>query len=115
MKYDVKQDRLVPTDALMNGDSEIMKDIAANVRGWAGNWDAVWDNVLLRQQIKQYTVDAALTTGKQEILEAEFTVKSNNAFHQISDKVSRQEGIPKGDLVFKEWKHWFDEEVSLLA
>ncbi|HDL02476.1 MAG TPA: hypothetical protein ENH20_01430, partial [Candidatus Pacearchaeota archaeon] len=53
MKYDVKDDKMKPTDDLMNGDSEVMKDIASNVKGWAGDWDAVWDNVVLRQNIKQ--------------------------------------------------------------
>ncbi|MBW2647962.1 MAG: type II/IV secretion system ATPase subunit, partial [Deltaproteobacteria bacterium] len=56
MKYDVKEDIMKPTDDLINGDSEIMKGIAANVKGWAGDWDAVWDNVVLRQKIKQEVV-----------------------------------------------------------
>ena len=110
MKYDVSQDKILPTSDLMNGDSEIMKDIAANVKGWAGDWDAVWDNVVLRAKIKQETVDFAEKFGRPELLEGDFTVMSNNAFHQISDEVTSDVGTPKSDLVFPKWKRWLEEE-----
>jgi type IV secretory pathway ATPase VirB11/archaellum biosynthesis ATPase len=114
MKYDVKRDKLEVTDDLINGDSEIMKDIASNVKGWAGDWDAVWDNVLLRAKIKQETVDFSIRENLPEILEGEFTVMSNNAFHQISDEVTEDVGVPKGDIVFPKWKRWLESEVKKL-
>jgi len=114
MKYDVKEDKMKPTDDLMNGDSEIMKDIASNVKGWAGNWDAVWDNVVLRQNIKQEAVDFSEKMEMPELLEGEFTVKSNNAFHQISDEVVRDVGLPVGDMVFPKWKRWLERESKKL-
>jgi hypothetical protein len=98
----------------MNGDSEIMKSIAANVKGWAGDWDAVWDNVMLRAKIKQETVDCAERVELPEILEGEFTVNSNNAFHRISAEVVRDVGVPKSDLVFPKWKRWLEREVEKL-
>ncbi len=110
MKYDVKEDKILPTDDLINGDSEIMKDIASNVKGWAGDWDAVWDNVTLRAKIKQESVDFAEKVGNPDLLEGDFTVMSNNAFHQISDEVTRDVGIPKGDQVFPKWKRWLERE-----
>jgi hypothetical protein len=110
MRYDVKEDKIVPTDDLINGDSEIMKDIASNVKGWVGDWDAVWDNVMLRAKIKQETVDFSERMGLPDILEGEFTVKSNNAFHQISDEVTVDIGLPVGDVVFPKWKRWLEEE-----
>ncbi len=112
MKYDVKEDMLKPTEDLINGDSEIMKDIASNVRGWAGNWDAVWDNVLLRQDIMQELVDYSKKIRKPEILEAEFNVKSNNAFHQISNKMTKEFGLPLREKVFPEWKKWLEKEAK---
>lgn len=115
MEYDVNEDRLKPTDDLINGESEIMKEIAANVKGWAGNWDAVWDNVVLRQKIKQETVDVSRRLNLPEVLEAEFTIKSNNAFHQISDKVTKEVGLPKSEIVFSEWKRWLDKEIKTLS
>ena len=51
-----KTDQLEPTDALINGDSEILKAIAGNVKDWAGNWDAVWDNIMLRGKVKEAIV-----------------------------------------------------------
>jgi archaeal flagellar protein FlaI len=114
MKYSVEEDIMKPTDDLMNGDSEIMKDIAANVKGWAGNWDAVWDNVILRQKIKQETVDFSDKVNMPELLEGEFTVKSNNAFHQISDEVTEEVGLPMSDRVFPKWKRWLEKESKRL-
>jgi archaeal flagellar protein FlaI len=110
MKYDVEADIMKPTDDLINGDSEIMKSIASNVKGWAGNWDAVWDNVVLRQKIKQETVDFSEKMKIPELLEAEFTVKSNNAFHQISDEVAEEVGLPTSERVFPKWKRWLEKE-----
>ena len=95
MKYDVNTDRLEPTDDLINGDSEIIKMIAGNVKGWAGNWNNVWDNIKLRQMIKEELVNFSEKINNPDILEAEFVMKSNNAFHQISNKVSEEVGIPK--------------------
>lgn len=110
MKYDVNTDRLEPTDDLINGDSEIIKMIAGNVKGWAGNWNNVWDNIKLRQMIKEELVNFSEKTNNPDILEAEFVMKSNNAFHQISNKVSEEVGIPKSDIVFPKWKIWLDSE-----
>jgi archaeal flagellar protein FlaI len=115
MKYDVKEDKLKPSDDLINGDSEIMKDIASNVKGWAGDWDAVWDNVVLRQKIKEETVSFAERMKNPELLEAEFTVKSNNAFHQISDKVGEEIGLPTSERVFPAWKKWLEKESKKLG
>ena len=114
MKYDVEADIMRPSDDLINGDSEIMKEIASNVKGWAGNWDAVWDNVILRQKIKQETVDFAEKMNMPEILEADFTVKSNNVFHQISDKVTKEIGLPTSEVVFPKWKRWLERESKKL-
>jgi type IV secretory pathway ATPase VirB11/archaellum biosynthesis ATPase len=114
MKYNVKKDKLEPSDDLVNGDSEIIKDIASNVKGWAGNWDAVWDNVILRQKIKQESVDFAVKTQNLDLLEAPFTVKSNNAFHQISEKVREEIGLPVSDRVFSEWKKWLEKNSKRL-
>jgi type IV secretory pathway ATPase VirB11/archaellum biosynthesis ATPase len=110
MKYNVKEDKLEPTDDLINGDSEIMKSIASNVKGWAGDWDAVWDNVVLRQKMKQEVVDFAERVGTPELLEAAFTVKSNNSFHQISNDVAKEIGLPTSEVVFPKWKRWLEKE-----
>ncbi len=113
MKYDVYEDKLKPTDDLINGDSEILKEIAANVKGWAGNWDAVWDNIILRQKIKEELVNVATKLNNFDLLEAEFVVKSNNAFHQISNQISSEFGLPKSEEVFSKWKKWLEKEIKI--
>ncbi len=112
LNYNVQNDELEVTADLKSGESEILKTIAANVRGWAGNWDAVWDNILLRAMIKGEIVNVAEKAGMPELLEATFNVKSNNAFHQISDKVREDVGLPEGKRVFREWQDWLKKEIK---
>jgi hypothetical protein len=112
MKYNVEKDSLELTNDLMNGDSEIIKDIASNVKGWSGNWDGVWDNILLRAKIKEELVKHAEKIGNSEILEAPFNALSNNAFHQISEKVIQEIGLPLEERVFPEWKKWLEREAQ---
>lgn len=112
MRYNVERDELEPTPELINGDSEIIKAIASNVKGWAGNWDAVYDNIILRGKIKQEIVETAKRLGNAELLEAKFNVLSNNAFHLLSDKLRDDKGNVDSDKVFDSWKKWMNEEVK---
>jgi archaeal flagellar protein FlaI len=112
MKYDVIKDNLFATDDLVNGESEVLKEIASNVKGWAGSWDAVWDNILLRAKIKQTLVEASVKTKMPELLEANWVLKSNNAFHEISEKVQKEIGLPKGKRVYKDWEDWLKKEIK---
>ena len=112
LKYDVEKDELKPSEDLINGDSEVIKDIASNVKGWAGNWDAVYDNILLRSKIKEEIVNVAEKVGNQNILEAEFTVLANNSFHKISEKIRQEVGLPLSERVFPEWQKWLNEEIK---
>lgn len=114
LKYNVEKDSLEPTEELINGDSEIIKSIAGNVKGWAGNWDAVYDNIILRGKMKQEIVDTAKKTGNANILEAKFNSFSNTAFHAISDRIREEIGIPSSDRVFPEWKEWLSKAVNKL-
>ena len=112
VRYDVEKDELEPSEDLINGDSEIIKNIAENVKGWAGNWDAVYDNILLRAKIKKEIVDVAEKTKNNKILEAKFNVLSNHAFHEISDKVRQEIGLPLSERVFPEWQKWLNKEIK---
>lgn len=112
LKYNVDTEELEPTPELINGDSEIIKSIAGNVKGWAGNWDAVYDNIILRGLIKQEIVNQALRTGKLDIMEAKFNVQAMNAFHQISDEVRKEKGIPLQEFVFPKWKKWLLGKIN---
>ncbi|MGA2130423.1 MAG: ATPase, T2SS/T4P/T4SS family [Candidatus Pacearchaeota archaeon] len=112
LRYNVEKDELEPTEDLINGDSEIVKDIASNVRGWAGNWDAVYDNILLRAKVKQEVVDVAEKTKNYKILEAGFNTEANHAFHRISDNIVQEIGLPLGERVFPEWQKWLNQKIK---
>ena len=112
LKYDVEKDDLVPTDDLVNGDSEIVKGIAGNVKGWAGNWDAVYDNIILRGRVKQELVDLSKKLKKPGIMEAKFNALSNDMFHRISDSVTQEIGLPTSERVFPEWRKWVLSKVK---
>ena len=114
LKYDVEKDELVPTDELINGDSEIIKSVAGSVKGWAGNWDAVYDNILVRGKIKQEIADMALKLKKPELMEAGFNSLSNAVFHRISDELVGEIGLPESERLFPEWKKWALEKVKVI-
>jgi type IV secretory pathway ATPase VirB11/archaellum biosynthesis ATPase len=112
LKYNVEKDELEASDDLINGDSEVIKDIASNVKGWAGNWDAVYDNILLRAKIKKEIVDVSEKAKMPEILEAGFNVLSNDVFHKISDEVRSEVGLPVSERVFPAWQKWLNSEIK---
>lgn len=112
MRYDVRKDELVPTEDLINGESEVLKDIAGQVKGWAGNWDAVWDNITLRAKIKEAIVEMSKKLKMPELLEASWEMKCNNTFHNISDKVRAEIGIPSSKEVFPQWQDWLKKELK---
>jgi type IV secretory pathway ATPase VirB11/archaellum biosynthesis ATPase len=112
MKYNVEKDEIEATDDLINGESEVIKEVASKVKGWAGNWDAVYDNILLRAKIKKEIVDVAKKTGNKEILESEFNKFANHEFHKISEDVMKEIGLPLSDRVFPLWQKWLNNEIK---
>jgi type IV secretory pathway ATPase VirB11/archaellum biosynthesis ATPase len=112
MKYDPKEDKLMPSDDLINGESEILKGIAGNVKEWAGNWDAVWDNILLRAKIKETLVSYSTKLNKPEILEADFVIDSNDEFHKISEKVAENTGFLDSKKIFFQWEEWLRRKLK---
>ena len=111
LKYNIEKDELEPTEELINGDSEIIKSIASGVKGWAGDWDAVYDNILLRAKIKQEVVDVSIRANLPQLLEAKFNSLSSNMFHQFSKEVQEDIGLPVGEKVFTLWQDWLKEQV----
>lgn len=115
MKYDAETDKLEATDDLITGESEVLKTIAGNVKEWAGDWDAVWDNILLRAKIKETLVEYAKKSGIHDLLEAKFVVNANDQFHRICDSV--REDIEKLDSkrIFFEWEDWLKKQIRKRA
>jgi type IV secretory pathway ATPase VirB11/archaellum biosynthesis ATPase len=109
MEYKSSEDTLKPTDTLLNGESFVLNQIASRVPGWAGRWDRVWDNILLRAKILETIVDVAKKTGKKDLLEAETTVKANQMFHIISEECRKEVGFVDSKRVYEKWYDWFKE------
>jgi type IV secretory pathway ATPase VirB11/archaellum biosynthesis ATPase len=106
MKYNSKTDTLEITDDLKNQDSDIIKAVAENVKEWSGNWDAVWENIMLRAKNYQALVDLSNATKNYDLIEAKFVVEANDQFHKISDKVKEEVGSLDSKRIFFEWNDW---------
>jgi archaeal flagellar protein FlaI len=115
MKYNPESDELEPTDNLINGDSEVIKEIASSVKEWAGNWDAVWDNIQLRADIKKNLVEFAKKEKRPELLESGFVVLANDAFHKISDIVLTKENELDSKKILFRWNEWLRKEAKNYA
>jgi len=112
LKYNVEKDELEPSEELINGESEVIKAIASGVRSWVGDWEAVYDNILLRGKVKQEVVDVAKKLEMPEILESKFNSLSNNMFHEFSKQVQEEVGLPESNRVFNLWQEWLKKQVK---
>lgn len=112
MRYDAKSDQLEPSADLINGDSDILKAIGGNVKEWAGNWDAIWDNIELRADCKEAIVKLAEQTKNNELLEAGFTLTANDAFHLISDEVLSEVGALDRKRIFFRYQEWLKRAIK---
>lgn len=112
MEYSPKDDELKPTDTLLNGESNILNKITSQVKEWSGRWDRAWDNIKLRGKIKKAITDYALKTGKKELMEAPFVVKSNEKFRMIGDEMNEHYGYIPPDETYEEWEKWLKKEIK---
>ncbi len=111
MKYNAKTDLLEPTPELINGDSEVLKAIGANVREWVGNWDAIWDNIVVRGELKKMIVDYSEKLKMPELLEADFCLRGNDQFYRISEQVQSEVGSGDIKRIKFEWEEWLKREI----
>ncbi|MBI5797626.1 hypothetical protein HZA98_01840 [Candidatus Woesearchaeota archaeon] len=111
MKYNAKTDALEPTPELMNGESDVLKSIGANVKEWVGNWDAIWDNIVLRGDLKKMLVDYAEKTKMPQLLEAEFSLLGNDMHHRIAESIQEETGALDTKRIKTEWEEWLKKEI----
>ena len=112
MKYNAATDQLEPTPELLNGESEILKDIAAKIKEYTGNWDALWNNIELRAKIKQRIFDISQEKNIPSLIEAEFVILANDRFHKTVEKVIKRLGREDSDAVYFEWNDWLENEMK---
>lgn len=106
MSYNAREDKIKPTKDLLEGESEVIKSIASRVREWSGNWDAVWENILLRARIKELILEYSQKTGNEEILEADFVVEANDMFANIYSEIKEEIGYPESKRIVREFENW---------
>ena len=111
-KYNVQTDTLEPSSELINGESEVLKMIAGNIKELAGDWDGVWSNIELRGKIKEELVKRAEKEKDPDLLEAEFVVEANDNFHLCSEMVKLKYGNLDSEKIFFEWKEWFNRAIK---
>ena len=111
MDYDAKKDDLIPTSEMIEGDSEILKSIAGRVKEWSGNWDRVIQNIELRAKISQLILDYSNKTKNEKILESDFIVQSNDAYHKISERIAGEIGYATPSRVLKEYDNWLKTKL----
>lgn len=111
MKYNAHTDQLELTPELMNGDSEVIKSIGSNVKEWAGNWDAIWDNINLRADIKKKIIEYSGRTKNDKMLEAPFVIRCNDQFHRISNTVREDIGVMDSKRILFEWEDWLKRVI----
>jgi flagellar protein FlaI len=106
MEYNAKKDLLEPTKDLMEGETEVIKSIASKVKDWVGDWDKVWENILLRTKIKSMLVDYSEKTRSNSVIEADFVVDANDQYHRIFDKLREETGYPNTKDVLSDFESW---------
>ena len=111
MRYNPETDDLEPTDDLINGNSEILKSAASNVKEWAGDWDSVWDNIMVRAKTKELLVDYAKRSNKMHLLESDFVVRANDMYHIINESVKEEKGFLDSKSILLHWEAWLKREI----
>lgn len=115
MKYDSRTDMLHTTDDLINGESEVLKTIAANVPDFVGNWDSLWENIELRAKCKDTQVKWSDKMNNPDLLEAPFTIQCNDMLHLVTEKVKKETGHMEAKRIFIEWETWLKKEMKKLS
>ncbi|MBU3904576.1 MAG: Flp pilus assembly complex ATPase component TadA [Nanoarchaeota archaeon] len=112
MEYSSEEDKLKPTDTLLNGESYILNELAKRVPGWAGRWNLVWENIQLRADILEKMVEISRKTGNRQLLEAPVMIKTNQMFHQLSNESMSEVGKVDPKIVFNSWLEWFKKQAK---
>jgi len=113
MEYSSKEDTLKPTDTLLNGESKVLNRVSSYIKEYAGDWNAVWENIKLRARIKQAILTISEKAKRPELLEADWSIKCNQAFHLIQENIRKEIGFPEPERVYLEWFNWFKDLAKL--
>ncbi len=106
--YDIGSDTTKLTPDLLEGNSYIVKEIASRVEGWAGNWDAVLDNIQARGRMLRMISDHAQKMKNPELLEAPFTSRALDQYYDIVNSLKEKYGYAEGKLITSTFDLWLN-------
>jgi len=112
LDYSAKDDMLKPTKTLLTGESMVLNSIAERVREWKGEWDAVWDNIKLREKIFNTLIDYSHKSKNFEIMEAQNVMQSNAQFHIASNEIREEYGKMDNALIYERWHEWLKAKIK---
>ena len=72
----------------------------------------MWGNIQLRAKIKENMVNYAEQLNRLDVLEADWTIESNEMFHLISAQVKQEVGGLDSKLIYEKWENWFKEKLK---
>jgi len=106
MRFDTTKDRLIGTDLLDMGQSQILETIAQK---WGITVEKALQNIQLRTEIKKTIVEQS--KNNKELLEAVATRDANNAFWMSVEESKHSTGQVDYKEVRKQWMNWFKTYV----
>lgn len=109
MVYTTSNDTLCKTKNLKSNSSEIIEKIAQK---WGISYERALQNIALRSNIKKTIVAKAKQLEAPELLEAETTIHSNNAFWMLIEEMNQKKSIADYSLVYLKWKDWFNDYIK---
>ncbi|MCW1292211.1 MAG: ATPase, T2SS/T4P/T4SS family, partial [Candidatus Rehaiarchaeum fermentans] len=107
--YDIKTDELIPTRSLLEGESEIVKDIAVKVKDWAGNWDRIIENIEARGEILGKIIEYSEKKKDPNILEAPFVSRAVDRYYEIIKELNDLKGYANKEEIIKEFEAWLEK------
>ena len=109
VQYDIASDELKPTKAMLEGDSYVVKQIASNVKGWAGDWDMVLDSIYSRANLLDLLVKYANRVNR-DFLEAEFTSKAVDKYYDIVSSLNEKYGYAESKNISELFNLWLNTQ-----
>lgn len=106
VKYDIHEDSLNPSNDLLEGNSYVIKEIASKVKDWAGDWDAVLDNIRVRGDVLGAISDYANKVKNPILLEAEFTSAAIDQYYDIISKLREEYGTAERKNIISLFELW---------
>lgn len=110
VKYDINKDELRPTPDLLEGNSYVVKEIASNVETWAGNWDAVLDNIQGRADFLGMLVKHSNKIRDPSLLEAKFVSSAIDQYYDIVNKLKTEYGVAESSNITRAFELWLKEK-----